>query len=396
MLSRNKPLDGVKVLDLTQALAGPYATQLLSDLGADVVKVESPRHPDSTRSVPPFMGEFSHYFVSINHDKRSISLNLKDSADRATFMRLSERADVVISNYRAGVMEGLGIGPDVLAARNPRLIQCLLSGFGQTASEYRTKAVYDANIQAMTGFMSLTAEPDGPPFRCGVSIGDLVPGLFATQAITTALYDRERTGKGQVLDVAMFDCLFSFLTYYIPLTQATGRPPVPSGAMHSSVVPMGRFRASDGWLMIAAFTEQFWRKFCVAIQQPELGVDSRFATMSDRLQNRHVLMPILSEIILTKSQSEWVSLLEGHDVPNAPVLDVIEVLEHPIVDARHLLRQQTLPDGTVVNVPRHPVVYGTELEDRGPASAAPRLGEHNESVIAEWLKDDALAPFSQV
>lgn len=387
MSSKQKPLKGVRVLDLTQALAGPFATQILSDLGAEVVKIESPLHPDSTRSVPPFAGELSHYFVAINHDKLSIALNLRNEAERETFLRLCERADVVVSNYRAGVMEALGVGPDVLLARNPRLIQCLVSGFGQTASDYRTKAVYDANIQAMTGFMSLTAEPGGPPFRCGVSIGDLIPGLFATQAITTALYNRERTGKGQVLDVAMYDCLFSFLSYYVPLTQVTGSPPVPSGAMHSSVVPMGRFRVSDGWLMIAAFTEQFWRKFCTAITRPELTADPRFATMPDRLRNRDVLMSLLAAILSTKSQAEWVSLLEEHDVPNAPVLDVSEVLDHPMMEARRLLRPQILPDGTAIRVPRQPVVYGTELPDIEPAAAAPKLGEHTLSIIAKWLKE---------
>ena len=384
---KRKPLVGIKVLDLTQALAGPYASHLLADLGADVVKVESSSHADNTRGVPPFIGEVSHYFVAINHGKRSLSLDLKDADQREVLLRLVEKADVILSNYRAGTLAALGLGCDVLKERNPRLIQCLISGFGQTDGMYKNKPAFDANIQALTGFMSVTCEPDGGPLRCGVSIGDLIPATFAVQAITTALFNRERTGEGEVLDVPMFDCLFSCLSYYITLTQATGVPPGPAGTSHASVAPMGRFEAKDGWLMVTAFTEGFWRNLCRALQRPELAADPRFVTMKARLANRDVLTAELEVMFKTKSRDEWLVILDEHDVPNSPVLSVLDTLHHPLVKERRLLRPQPLPGGGTIEVSRHPVIYGTQLPDVQPASPAPKLGEHSDEVLRDWLGD---------
>lgn len=383
-----KPLAGVRVLDLTTALSGPFASQLMADLGADVVKVESDVYADNTRGVHPFIGDVSHYFVSINHDKRSLKLNLKIAQERDVLLRLVERADVMLSNLRAGALDGLGLGCDVLAARNPRLVQCLISGFGQTESAYRRKSAFDATIQAMTGFMSVTSEPDGGPLRCGVSIGDIIPALFAVQGITTALYNRERTGRGDVVDVAMFDCLFSSLSYYITLTQATGKPPAPSGTSHASVAPMGRFEAADGWLMIAAFTEGFWRNLCRAIERPELAEDPRFVTMKERLANRDALTAELVAIFKRKTRDEWVSILDRHDVPTSAVLSVLDVLSHPLVQERRLLRPQPLPGGGSINVSRQPVVYGTALPDAEAAAPAPTLGQHTQEVLRDWLSSN--------
>lgn len=385
MAEAAKPLAGIKVLDITTALSGPFASQLLADLGADVVKIESSTHSDNTRGVHPFIGGASHYFVAINHDKRSLQLNLKQAEDNDMLLRLVEKTDVILSNLRAGALESLGLGCDVLAARNPRLIQCLISGFGQGDSTYRRKSAFDATIQAMTGFMSVTSEPDGGPLRCGVSIGDIIPAVFAVQGITTALYNRARTGKGEVVDVSMFDCMFSALAYYITLTQATGTPPAPSGTTHASVAPMGRFEASDGWLMIAAFTEGFWRNLCCALDRAHLAEDPRFVTMKERLANREVLMEELQSVFKTKSRAEWTAILDKHDVPNSPVLSVLDVLNHPLVQERRLLRPQALPGGGTVQVSRQPVVYGTQLPDVQPVSPAPSLGQHSAEIVREWL-----------
>lgn len=385
MAESAKPLAGIRILDLTTALWGPFASQLMADLGADVVKIESSNHSDNTRGVHPFIGEVSHYFVAINHDKRSLQLNVKQAEDRDMLLRLVEKADVILSNLRAGALDVLGLGCDVLAARNPRLIQCLISGFGQTESAYRRKSAFDATMQAMTGFMSVTSEPEGGPLRCGMSIGDIIPAVFAVQGITTALYNRERTGRGEVVDVAMFDCLFSSLSYYITLTQATGKPPAPAGTTHASVALMGRFEASDGWLMIAAFTEGFWRNLCRTLDRAHFADDPRFVTMKERLANRDVLTDELSRIFRTKARAEWQAILDEHDVPHSPVLSVLDVLDHPLVRERKLLRPQALPDGATVQVSRQPVVYGTQLPDVRPATPAPALGQHSAEVVREWL-----------
>ncbi len=387
MSEAGKPLKGIRVLDLTQALSGPFATQLMVDQGADVVKVESPAYPDNTRGVHPFIGETSHYFLAINHGKRSLGLDLKNPEGLALLLRLSEKADVIVSNYRAGTLDALGLSTEALAARNPRLIQCLISGFGQTEGMYRKKAVYDANIQALTGFMSVTCEPDGGPLRCGVSIGDLIPGLFALQAVTAALLQRKETGKGQVVDVAMYDCMFNLLSYYVTLTQATGTAPLPSGSMHASVAPMGRFETKDGWLMVTAFTEVFWRKLCNALECTEFIEDPRFVTMKERLQNRDVLMHELQSRFKTRSRDEWLAILDQHDVPNSPVLDVLEALNHPLTRERKLLQPQTTIDGRKVEVSRQPVVFGNELPRVKSVPRSPLLGEHSNDVIRDWLGD---------
>lgn len=385
MLQAGKPLKGIKVLDLTQALSGPFATQLMVDQGADVVKVESPAHPDNTRGVHPFIGETSHYFLAINHGKRSLGLDLKQPEGRDLLLRLAEKADVIISNYRVGTLDKLGLDSATLQQRNPRLIQCLVSGFGQADSMYRTKAVYDANIQALTGFMSITCEPEGGPLRCGVSIGDIIPGLFALQAVTAALLQRKETGKGQVIDVAMYDCMVSALSYYVTLTQATGTPPAPSGAMHASVAPMGRFQTHDGWLMVTAFTEEFWRKLCRALGCPEFIDDARFVTMKERLQNRDELMRELHARFIQKTCDEWIAILDEYDVPNSPVLNVLDVLNHPVTRQRQLLQPQTTVDGRKVEVSRQPVVFGMELPPVRTVPRSPLLGEHSDDVLRDWL-----------
>ena len=289
------PLAGIRVLDFTHVLSGPFATVLLADLGADVVKVERPSRGDTTRGTPPYLHGISHYFVAVNHSKRGIGVDMQHAQGCELLLRLAAEADVVINNFRPGVLDEHGLSAETLSARNPRLIQCSISGFGQSGS-YAQRASFDLITQAMTGVMSVTGEVGGPPLRCGLSIGDMVAGLYAVQAITTALYERERTGRGQVLDVSMFDCLFSFLSYYVTLPQATGKPPEPAGSMHASVVPMSAFRTQDGHIAIAAFNQRFWRGLCAAVGRPDLADDPRYASLRERQRHRDALMAELTKV----------------------------------------------------------------------------------------------------
>ncbi|MDP9090230.1 MAG: CoA transferase [Pseudomonadota bacterium] len=379
------PLSGIKVLDLTHALAGPFATQLLADLGADVVKVENPNHQDFSRSIPPFVGDHSHYFVAINHGKRSIGVDFRSDAGRETLLALAAKADVLIENFRPGVVAKMGLEHKRLAEINPRLIQCSISGFGQEGSSSGRPA-YDIIIQAMSGFMSVTGEIAGAPLRCGVSLGDLVAGMYAVQSICVALFERERTGRGKALDVPMFDCLVSLMSYYITLAQVSGVAPRATGSAHATIVPLGSFRTADGWLAIAVTTNTFWTNLCRGIGHQELASDARFAELADRQRNRAELTRILDGIFLTRSNGDWSAILNRADVPNAPVLNISELLSSDIVAERNLFRPVATAGGEVL-INRYPVL------DRGlenlplPPDHIPHLGADSSRVLRDWLGD---------
>lgn len=382
-LGVSKPFEGLKVLDLTHALSGPYATQLLADMGADVVKVENPHHQDLTRSIPPFAGDQSHYFLAINHGKRSIALDLRSDEGRETLLQLAAKADILIENFRPGVAHRMGLTPQRLDAVNSRLIRCSITGFGQTGGAAR-KAAYDVVMQAMSGFMSVTGEPGGAPLRSGVSIGDMVAGVYAVQAISTALYQRERTGAGGAIDVSMFDCLVSMLTYYVTLAQVTGKSPQPAGSMHATLTPVGSFRSADGWIVIAATTQTFWHSLCRALERPELADDPRFATLGDRQRHRSDLIELLSPIFETRTSAQWTELLDSHDVPNGPVLDLLALLGSPLANERHLFRPIATPVGEL-KVSRFPVIMSGLDGSIEETARAPELGEHSDEVFRDWL-----------
>lgn len=382
-----KPFRGIKVLDLTHALSGPFATQLLADLGADVVKLENPNHQDFTRSVPPFAGDQSHYFVAINHGKRSIAADLRSEAGKRLAFDLARKADVLIENFRPGAVARMGLGYEALRDVNPRLIHCSISGFGQEG-EASKRPAYDIVIQAMSGFMSVTGERDGAPLRSGVSIGDMVAGLYAVQAISAALYEREKTGRGAALDVAMFDALTSMLSYYVTLAQVQGRSPQPSGSLHATIVPLGGYRASDGYIVVAATTEAFWRNLAAALGREDLIADPRFLDLANRQINRDALTDILDEAFSARTAAEWVAILDAHDVPNGRVLDVLSLIASQIATERKLFRPVTTPAGEL-RVTRYPVVdRAIGLPDE-PPETVPGLGEHGDEVIREWLGEAA-------
>ena len=378
-----RPFAGIKVLDLTHALSGPFATQLLADLGADVVKLENPGHQDFSRSIPPFTGDLSHYFVAINHGKRSIAADLKSEEGKRLALDLASKADVLVENFRPGAVGRMGLGCESLTEVNPRLIHCSISGFGQEGETSRRPA-YDVVIQAMSGFMSVTGELGGPPLRSGVSIGDVVAGLYAVQAISAALFERERTGLGKALDVSMFDCLATMLTYYVTLAQASGKSPEPTGSLHATIVPLGSYRTSDGWIVVAATTDSFWQNLCRALGRADLITNPDYADLPSRQVNRTTLTAILDEAFSTRTTAEWTAILDRGDVPHGPVMDVLGLIDSPIAAERRLFRPVDTSDGEVM-VTRYPVIDRAVGIPELPRERAPGLGEHGDEVLRDWL-----------
>lgn len=378
-------LQGIRVLDLTHVLAGPYATMMLADLGAEVWKIEKPGRGDTTRGTPPRIGGMSHYFAAINWNKKGIAIDVKEPRGRQLILDLVRHADVVIDNFRPGTLEDLNLGYPVLRAVNPGIIRCAISGFGQEGPLAKDPA-FDLIIQAMAGFMAVTGEPGGPPLRTGVSIGDAAAGAFAVAAIGLALYQRERTGLGQEIDISMFDCLVSFLTYYLTLYQATGKEPARVGSQHASVVPLGAFATADGHVTVAAFNQSFWRRLCAALDRDDLAADPRFATMAERQRHRDELTDILTEVFRGRSTEEWLGRLRANDVPAGPIQTVGQVLGHPHTAARGLLRTVPLPEGEV-RVAAQPMRFGAGAPVR--VSPPPGLGQHTQAVLTQVLGIDA-------
>lgn len=373
---------GIRVLDFTHVLSGPYAAMLLGDLGAEVWKIEKPARGDTTRGTPPFINGVSHYFFSVNRQKKSVAVDVKTDAGRQLILDLLPHVDVVLNNFRPGVMEGLGLGYPDLQARNPRIISCSISGFGQTGP-LRDRTAFDLITQAMSGFMSVTGEKGRPPIRTGVSIGDVTAGVFAVAAVSAALYRREREGVGANIDVSMLDSLISLLTYYVPLSAATGRAPEPEGSMHASVVPMGAFPTEDGFIAIAAFNQQFWRSLCVALDHPEWMEDPRFDTLAHRRAYRDELMPMIKAITSTATTAEWAKRFEARDVPYGPIQTIPEVLEHPQVQDRNMILRLSHPEAGEVPVANHP--FHISALNNAPPLLPPSLGADTAAVLTSVL-----------
>lgn len=372
------PLAGIRVLDLTRVLAGPFGTMLLADLGADVIKVESPEGGDSTRANPPFTGGESHYFLSLNRNKRSITLDLGSDDGRAALLELVATADVVVENFRPGVMAARGIGADVLQGVNPRLVVCSISGFGQTGP-MRERSAFDVVVQAVAGAMSVNGAHDGPPTKLGVPLGDLAGGIYGAIAVLAALHERQRTGRGTYIDVAMHDGLLQMLTYFASWHWVTGEEPQRWGSEHNSIVPYGVFEASDGHLVVAAFTQRFWVRLCRALGRDEWLEGHPFSTYEGRLAERGAVNERLNEVLRMKSVAEWCALLEGADVPHARINSVGEALAQEQTSARHMVRQVTHPTAGVLNLVGAPIKFPARGELA--MSAPPLLGEHNEEIL---------------
>ena len=377
------PLEGIIVLDLTHVLAGPFCSTILGDLGARVIKIERPVLGDDTREFPPFKEGESAYFAALNAGKQSIALDLKAAEDRAIFDRLLDRADVVLENYRPGVMERLGYGFADLQKSHPRVIYGAVSGFGHTGPE-AGKPAYDMVVQARGGVMSITGPEGGPPVRVGASVGDIVAGMYLAQGILAALVQRARTGVGAKVDIAMLDSQMAIQEHSLATTTATGVPPGPTGARHPSITPFSTYRASDGFFVIAAGNDALFAKLAKAMKAPEWITDPRFATNGARCENVHVLKRLIETVTLQQPRAHWIELLEASGVPTAKVQNMAEAIEDPQVKARHMVVPVETREGWPSFMAAGNPIKISTLEDRTGRGPAPLLDGDRAAILA-WL-----------
>ena len=375
------PLSGTTVIDFTRVLSGPYCTMVLADLGARVIKIEHPVRGDDTRHWgPPFVATESAYFLSINRNKESLTLDFKKPEGRIVLDRLLANADVMVENFRPGTLEDAGLGIESLAQRFPRLICCSISGYGQTGPR-RHEPGYDAVMQAEGGLMSITGERDGPPYRLGVAITDIVSGLFAAQGVLAALLARATTGRGQRVDIGMLDATTALLTYQAGAYFVSGEVPMRMGNRHPTITPYESYETADGDLVIAGGNDDIWRRLCKALGLDELPDDPRFLTNKDRVAHRSDLRPIFDRVIKTRSRAEWVERLMKAGVPCGSVREISEVLADPQIAARGMVAEVDHP---TVGKAR---VIGSPLKlSETPSSvrtAPPTLGQHTDAVLTE-------------
>src|SRR5919199_5982139 len=357
MTDMRPALAGIRVLDLTQVISGPYATQILGDLGADVIKVEPPQG-DLARTMPPyFVGDDSVYFLAVNRNKRSLAVDMKRPEGLELVRRLALACDIVVENFRPGVLERLGLSLDALRAAHPGLIWCSVSGFGQDGP-YRDKPAYDMIVQALSGGMSLTGEPGGPAVRSGLPIGDIAAGLYAVVAILAALRRREQTGQGDVIDISMLDCQAAMLTYQAAYFLHSGQVPGPQGSGHDSIPTYRTFAARDGReVVVSALSERMWQGLARALGRDDLVEDPRFRTNRERYRNRHELWPILEAAFRTRPADEWVAALEREEVPVAVVNTLDRVVEDPQIRHRGMVVELEAADGRRARVMGDPMVF---------------------------------------
>lgn len=377
------PLAGVRVLDLTRVVAGPYCSMFLGDLGAEVVKVEQPRTGDDTRGWgPPFAGGESAYYLCINRNKKSLTLDLKSSRGIDLLRELARSADVVIENFRPGTMERLGVGEKELRALNPRLIFASLTGFGADGPMSDWPG-YDLIVQAWGGLMSITGTPDGEPVKVGVAIIDLVAGLMLGKAIVAALYAREKIGVGQRIETSLLEAEVASLINAGSNYLVGGKIPSRWGNAHPNIVPYQNFKTSDGYLVIGVASETIWKRFCGAMGRTDLMEDSRFQNNSKRVEHRTELIALLSEMFSQRDNEAWFKLLTEAEVPCAPVQTIDQVFRAPQVQHRNMLLEIEHPTAGKVRMAGIPVKFsGTPASVRQPP---PLLGQHNEEVLESWL-----------
>lgn len=368
-------LSGVRVVELATTIAGPYCAMVLADLGADVVKVERPDGGDDVRAMPPHADGLSTVFASVNRNKRSVALDLRESDAREAFLGLVEAADVVVQGFRPGAAVRLGLGHHDLVQRNPRLVHCDVSAFGDAAGGAR--AGYDPLLQAFTGMMSMTGEPGGQPVRVAASLIDLTTGMWAATGVLAALVRRDRTGEPQHVEATLVDSGFALLSHQVTTLLTTGEVPRPLGTASPITAPYEAFRTSDRWLMVAAGNQDLFRRLCTAVDLPALVDDPRFREVADRVRHRDALHEQLEARLRTAPATEWTALMDAAGVPAAPLNDLQEALDEPVVGERQVVARTA--EGRVVGV-RLPF-------DTRPAAyrPPPRLGQHTEEVLREWL-----------
>jgi formyl-CoA transferase len=376
-------LDGIRVIDFTRVLAGPYCTMMLGDLGAEVIKIEQPGSGDGTRQWgPPWVGEESAYFLSTNRNKKSMTLNLKHKEGQRLVHELIASADILVENFRPGTTAKLGLDYEKLAAEHPTLIYCSITGYGKNGP-YSDRSGYDFMIQAQGGILSITGPEEGPPSKVGVAIVDITAGLHATSAILAALFHRKETGEGQHIDIALFDTQVGWLTNVAHNYFATGNPPKRYGNAHPNIVPYETFSTSDGYVAVAVGTDAQFIRLCTAVGRTDLGEDPRYRTNADRVEHRETLVPELQDVFRQQTASEWIELLLEHQIPVGPVNDIPTVLNDPQVLAREMvLEVEHSSLGPIQQLGPVPKLSRTPARVH---KAPPTLGEDTESVLLNEL-----------
>jgi formyl-CoA transferase len=384
MTTGTLPLQNVRVLDLSRVLAGPYCTMMLGDLGAEVIKVERPGSGDDTRQWgPPFAAGESAYYLCCNRNKQSLTLNLKTDAGRDIAARLAEHCDVLVENFLPGTLDGWGLSYATLSKRNPKLVYCSITGFGQTGPR-RDEPGYDIMIQALAGVMSITGEPTAPPMKVGVAISDITSGMFACNAILAALYARERTGRGDRIDVALFDSTIAWLANVGSNYLVSGDVPQRQGTAHPNIVPYQAFAAADASLIIAVGNDGQFVKFCAALGRADLAGDVRFKTNALRVENRQALVPLVAAEIARRPAAEWLQKLEQAGIPCGPVNTVEGVFADPQTTARDMLIEVRHPTIGPLKLAGSPLKLASLSQP--PRRPPPLLGEHTDQVLASVLK----------
>ena len=375
-------LDDIRIIDLSRILAGPYCSMLLADYGAEVIKIERPSVGDGSRQWgPPWVGEHSAYFLSVNRNKKSVTLNLKSQTAREILKKLVQSGDVLIENFKAGTMERLGLGYETLSAVNPGLVYCAITGYGQTGP-YRDRPGYDFIIQAQGGIMSITGPADGEPYKVGVAIVDVTAGLFAATAILAALQERFRSGRGQYIDVALLDAQLAWLVNVAQNFFATGEQPGRYGNAHPNIVPYETFPTADGYIAVGVGSDGQFRRLCEAVERQDLWHDERFQTNDARVHHREVLIPLLRSLFQTRSTQEWMERLLDVEVPVAPINDIPSILTDPQVIARGMVQEMAGPQGPIRQIGPAAKLSRTPAEIR---SSPPELGADTEAVLRDFL-----------
>jgi crotonobetainyl-CoA:carnitine CoA-transferase CaiB-like acyl-CoA transferase len=377
------PLDGIRVLDASRVLAGPFCGQLLGDLGAEVIKVERPGQGDETRTWgPPFAGSLSAYYLSCNRSKRAVTLDMGRPEGVRIFHELARRSDVILENFRTQSADRLGVSPEKLHAIQPRLVICSISGFGRTGP-MSDEPGYDFAVQALSGLMSITGPVEGPPSKVGVAVADVITGLYAATSVLACLQAREKSGHGYAIDLALLDCAVAAQVNVAQAYLTSGEVPARQGNAHLQIVPYQLFGTADGWIVLAVGNDGQWQRFCAGTQRADLGIDQRFATNTQRVGNRGVLVPIVAEVMRQRTTADWQSLLERAQVPHAPVWNYQQLFGHPQAEARGLCVTVRDAAGQPVKLLGNPIhIAGAALpQGRMP----PDHGQDNESVFREML-----------
>lgn len=380
-----KPLSNIKVLDLSRVLAGPFCTMILNDLGAEIIKVEVPETGDDSRGYGPFINGQSAYFISINHGKKSISLNLKSEKGKKILLELVKKTDVLVENFRPGTMEKLGLGYEFLKTINPKLIYAATSGYGHTGPDSK-KPGYDILVQA-AGVMGITGWPDMPPTRVGLSVGDLTGGLYLTIGTLTALYHRTMTGEGQKIDISLLDCQVAILENAIMRYQVEKKNPEPIGNRHPTITPFQAYKASDAYFVVGVGSESLWKTFCDAIHRDDLTNEEMFATNKKRTENLVALNEILDPIFAAKTAKEWLQIFEKSGVPCAPINTIDKLFDDEQLKARNMIVNIHDPKAGDLKIAGNPIKM-TSIPEKNDREAAPEIGQDNVEIFTTLLGMD--------